>query len=507
MFSLKLTTHNQLLNQSKSRSKISERCAIYCIFEGEKDLLNNYINIDPLTSAILQSYFKNKQISGKAGELTYVPIHTSKPAQHVLVLGLGKRNASLNIDVLRQHSGDVVRLLRDKHIKQASFLLNDALLYCWKESQAIQAITEGLILGDYVFDRYKKSPIKKSKLDIQISITKLTDLAKRSLSSALSLAKYTNLGRDLANMPANKLTPLDFFDITTDQIKPFKHLTLAKIDKKEARSLGMEAFLGVAQGSSQEPLMLVLELNPSKEKPIVLVGKGVTFDSGGISIKSSKGMSEMKADMTGAAVVLASMLSLADQKSTQRVVALIPLVENMPSATAQRPGDIVKAMNGTSIEIINTDAEGRLIMADAICYANTFYKPNVIVDVATLTGAALVALGDVATGVFSNSSSQESSFKNAAKKVGECVWSLPIFDEFRAYMDSDVADIKNANENRLAGASTAAIFLKEFVEKTPWIHLDIAPTMSSSKTKGAKIKGMHAPCVNALVEYINNIKA
>ena len=265
----------------------------------------------------------------------------------------------------------------------------------------------------------------------------------------------------------------------------------------------MGAFLAVAQGSACLPYCIELTINPSKEKPIILVGKGVTFDTGGISIKPSKSMSLMKGDMGGAACVIAAMKGLIDSKTTKHVKAIVPLVENMPSSTAYKPGDVITAMNGTSIEVINTDAEGRLILADALCLA-TSYNPAYIIDVATLTGACTVALGDVATAILGNTQSLIDLFCESTKPTGERFWQLPLYEEFKHYLKSDVADIMHCAENRLAGTSTAAIFLQEFVQDVPWIHLDIASTMHHSATKGYNVKGMAGVATRSLIQFVLN---
>ena len=500
---LKSLTKDSIPSVYKHPSQRS--CLFYLLFDSNLDDAISFYGKDPVIGRILREHIESKIFTGKAGEWCNIPLHNQSNSSYHVFLGMGPFSKDFNIDVLRQNCGKIGRFLRENHLSNVSIFYNQDIASIVSEIGVIQGITEGALLGDYVFDNYKQKPKRRDLITCDIYVSRCAETEKYALRCAQSLAKFTNMARDLANMPANHLTPKNFVSFAKDQVSSYSRVSLSCITQEEAKELNMNAFLAVAQGSEQSPQFLILELNKSEQQPVVLVGKGVTFDSGGLSIKSAKGMDEMKADMTGAAVVLASLLSLADQGSNQHVVALIPLVENMPSAAAQRPGDIITAMNGMSIEVINTDAEGRLIMADAICYANKFYSPKVIVDVATLTGAALVALGDVATAVFSNDTSQEDAFKAAAKRVGECVWSLPVFDAFRAYIDSDVADIKNSNENRLAGASTAAIFLKEFVAKTPWIHLDIAPTMQCSKTKGARIKGMQAPCVNALVDYITHM--
>jgi leucyl aminopeptidase len=263
----------------------------------------------------------------------------------------------------------------------------------------------------------------------------------------------------------------------------------------------MNAFLGVAQGSVEPPFMLILKYLPQKgKKAKALVGKGVTFDSGGISIKPSAKMNEMKADMSGAAAVLASMVAISHLKPAQNIVAVMALTENMPSGSAQRPGDVISAMNGKTIEIINTDAEGRLVLADALCYALTL-NVSEMVDIATLTGACSVALGDVASAILGNDQALIDRFLSISQQTGEKLWQLPLYDEYNDYMKSEVADLANASENRLGGTCYGAKFLEAFVDKTPWVHLDIASMMHYAKASGYQVKGMSGVGVLNLVAY------
>ena len=264
----------------------------------------------------------------------------------------------------------------------------------------------------------------------------------------------------------------------------------------------MGAFLAVAQGSEKAPFMMHFSLNKTAaKKPLVLIGKGVTFDSGGISLKGGRGMMEMKADMTGACVVVSTLLALSSLKSKASVEVLVPLVENMPSHKAYRPGDIIVAMDKTSIEVVNTDAEGRLIMADAMCYAKTF-NPKQVIDVATLTGSAVMALGPKATALFGEDRNVE-VFMKSAQKSPDTFWQMPLFEEYKEWLKSDMADLKNCTEGKPAGAITAALFLQHFIGTIPWLHLDIAATMDVEKTKGARIKGFDVPCVHTLIQHID----
>jgi len=369
-----------------------------------------------------------------------------------------------------------------------------------------QCLAEGFLLGQYTFSKYKTSKKETETFVDQIEILEPIrsrwNALEEGFKKGIKIAEGVNLARDLANTPANDMTPSRFVETAKTLFKKGSSITLEILDREKVKQLGMGAFLGVAQGSNQEPYMLILRyLSETHEKPVCLVGKGVTFDSGGISIKPALNMSEMKADMSGAAAVLGTFLALDKLKWNVNVMGVIPLCENMLSGTAQRPGDIVRAMNGKTIEIINTDAEGRLILADALCYA---VSKNVkeIVDIATLTGAAIVALGETAAAVLGNRKKSVDKILKQASFTDEKLWPLPLYEEYMELLKSDVADLINCSESRLAGTCSAAKFLEQFVNNTPWIHLDIAGMMSTKKTKGYGVKGMSGFGVRTLLQYL-----
>jgi leucyl aminopeptidase len=311
-------------------------------------------------------------------------------------------------------------------------------------------------------------------------------------------AEATTWARDLANEPANFMTPSELAD-RARQVAQEQGLEYEVLERKDMEELGMEALLGVAQGSQQPPKLIILRYRGAgpEAKTLGLVGKGITFDSGGISIKPSQGMQEMKADMAGGADVIAAIRALAQLKAKVNVTAIVPATENMPGGSAQRPGDVVRAMNGKTIEVVNTDAEGRLILADALCYARKLGL-SPVVDVATLTGAISVALGKVAFGAMTNNDALFDRVRQAAEAAGEKVWQLPLFKEYKEKLDSEVADIKNVG-GREAGSITGAIFLKEFIEDTPWMHLDIAGVDQHDEVKGIFLKGSSGTGVRTLI--------
>jgi len=314
-------------------------------------------------------------------------------------------------------------------------------------------------------------------------------------------ALATWFARDLVNSPANDVHPTYLAKAATDLAKE-KGLTVEVLDRAECQKLGMGAFLGVAAGSEQPPCFIHLTYAPARpRKKVAIIGKGITFDAGGLDLKTAEGMLRMKDDMSGAAAVLGVMRALPDLKPPVEVHGLVAATENMPSGSAIRPGDVLKAMNGTTIEIGNTDAEGRLTLADAISYANAKIKPDEMVDLATLTGACVVALGPLVSGLFANNRGLAGRLRAAADQAGERLWELPLVDEYREFLKSEVADLNNVGP-RGGGAITAGLFLKEFAGETPWAHVDIAGPAFSEKDLPLAPKGGTGVAVRTLLAYL-----
>jgi leucyl aminopeptidase len=337
-------------------------------------------------------------------------------------------------------------------------------------------------LRAYAFDNYKidkeDAPKAKAPTDIAIAVADLA-AAKAAWAGRGAIADGVIMARDLVNEPANVLGPLEF----ADRVKQLKKVgvVVEVLTETDMKKLGMRALLGVAQGSSRPPRMVVMRWNggKAKETPVAFVGKGVVFDTGGISIKPAGGMEDMKGDMGGAAAVTGLLYALGARKAKVNAIGVIGIVENMPDGNAQRPGDIVTAMTGRTIEIINTDAEGRLVLADAIAYTEDRFKPKFIIDLATLTGAIIVALGHHHAGMFASDDKLADALSAAGTATGELVWRMPLGKEYDKAIDSKFADVKNAG-SRDGGAITAAHFIKRFVKDTPWVHLDIAGTAMGS---------------------------
>jgi leucyl aminopeptidase len=437
-------------------------------------------------------------VKGKRNETTLVHTLGRLPSPRVLVVGLGKRNA-FDARILRNALAVAARQLRRVGAETAA-VAADPLLGLAPDATA-QAIVEGMMLGLYAFSRHKNRTEEERELREIILVEpdpSRAEAVREGAERGRIAAEATNWVRDLANEPANFMTPSDLAE-RAQQVAQELDLECEVFERSEIEEMGMGALLGVAQGSRQPPKLIVLryEGGAPGAGTLGLVGKGITFDSGGISIKPSQGMQEMKSDMTGGAEVIAAVRALAQLKAKLNVTAVVPATENMPGGSAQRPGDVVQAMNGKTIEVVNTDAEGRLILADALCYASRLGL-SPIVDVATLTGAMSVTLGNVAFGAMTNSASLYARIDEAADVAGERVWQLPLFEEYREKLDSEVADIKNVG-GRDAGSITAGLFLKEFVGDTPWVHLDIAGVDHRDEVKGIFMKGASGTGVRTLI--------
>jgi leucyl aminopeptidase len=448
------------------------------------------------------------EIKGKSGEMTLVHSLGKIPAKRVIVAGLGKQ-AQFNVDSIRRVSAEACRFARSKAAKRVATIVHGGGVGGIEPGKAAQAITEGVILGLYRFRRHiSKEP---ENGDVQELLIVERDEAKRAqLEKGRDvggvLAEAVVFARDMINEPANFMTPSIMADMARN-LAGECGLELTVLERAQMKELGMGGLLGVSQGSHQDPKFIVLSYrgDPGSQNTVGLVGKGITFDSGGISLKPSEDMGEMKGDMAGGATVMAAIRAVGKIRPKINVTAVIPATENLPGGSALKPGDVIKAMNGKTIEIISTDAEGRLILADALSYAvKNGLSP--LVDVATLTGAVRVALGDVTVGVFSNNEDFSKKVMVAAADAGERMWQMPMFEEYKEQYKSDVADVKNTG-GRYGGAITAAQFVGEFVGDTPWVHLDIAGTSLTSKEKGHVVKGATGVAVRTLINLVMSLAA
>jgi leucyl aminopeptidase len=394
-----------------------------------------------------------------------------------------------------------MRALRQHSCKSAATVLHDVGDGSVDATEAAQAVAEGCMLGLYQFRKHLTKKDEQKEIDELTILEKdasKQNLIKKGLNQGVIVAEAVILARNMVNEPANFMTPSHMAQIARETADK-NGLDVMIMDRGQMEKEKMGALLGVAQGSNQPPRFIVLKYSgdPSVKSSIGFIGKGLTFDSGGISLKPQDFMSEMKGDMSGGAVVIAAIGAIAALKLKINVTAIVPATENLPGGKALKPGDVLKASNGKTIEVVNTDAEGRLILADALSYAvKNGISP--LVDLATLTGACHVALGDLYAGLFANNQKVADNVIKAGKKAGEWLWQLPLPEEYKELNKSDVADIKNSG-GRYGGAITAALFLQEFVGKTPWVHLDIAAPFMSDKTKGILVKGATGFGVRTLI--------
>ncbi|MBN1693134.1 MAG: leucyl aminopeptidase [Dehalococcoidales bacterium] len=467
--------------------------------EGAKKPEGVAADIDEKLGGAISNLTKQKDIKGKLNEITLLHSMGKLTAGKVVVLGLGKKQ-ELTTNKIRGAIAEACRYLRGKCvIRIASVILGDGINNI-KTDDAIQAMAEGAALGLYTFRRYMT---KKENDFGEIKELTIFGKGKKAIEQAIAkgkiIAEAANYARDMVNEPGNYMTPTQMANAARQLAKKYE-LKIQVFDKDKIKELGMGGLLGVSRGSQQPPKFIVLSYKgrQSSEIDLGLVGKGITFDSGGISIKPSEHMADMKGDMAGAAAMLATLYAVAQLKPAINVTAFVPATENLPSGTALKPGDIISAMNGKTIEVLNTDAEGRLILADALSYA-VKTGAKAIIDAATLTGACQIALGKITFGTFTNNQALLDKIITAANEAGEPAWQLPMFDEYKEFIKSDVADIKNIG-NRYGGAITAAKFLEEFVGKTPWVHIDF--TGDTDKDKGYLVKGATGVPVRTLVNFV-----
>jgi leucyl aminopeptidase len=439
--------------------------------------------------------FESKEIQGKPLELTLLHHPPEVAAPRVLLIGTGKRE-KFDTAELRKAIAAAARYLKAKSIKHIALSLEPELTgEAW-----VRAAVEGAILGNFEPDRYRTDEDKKSLASFTIVGAAGASGLEQAAEQGRILAEAQNFTRELVNEPGNRLTPSKIAEAARQLAADFG-LACEVIERSQMEALGMGALLGVAQGSAEPPALVIIRYQPSNARPGVhlgLVGKGVTFDTGGISLKPAENMEQMKYDMAGGASMLGAMRALAQLKPPIQVSAFIPCVENMPGSRAQRPGDIVTAMSGKTIEVINTDAEGRLILADALTYARRQGCTHLI-DAATLTGAIKIALGHLNVGLFASDAELRDRVLAAAQAEGERMWPMPLEEEYKdVYLKSAFADLPNVG-GRWGGAITAAMFLKEFAEETPWVHLDIAGTAWIDEAKPFTAKGPSGVTVRTLV--------
>ena len=445
--------------------------------------------------------------TGKRNQVAVLYPRAGISAKRLVLVGLGKQE-EFDLERVRQASASAARKASELKAEHLATIIHGGGAGGLDITDAAQAVAEGASLGTYRYTAYKtdddEGPSGPSRLTIvELDGTRQTDVERGALAGQI-LAEATSCARDLATAPGNDLTPAGLAD-RAQQMAARVGLKCDVIDETRMAVLGMRTILAVAQGSAEPPRVIVLEHTGGKpeERPVVLVGKGITFDSGGISIKGSDGMWDMKFDMSGAAAVFGAMQAVARLDLPVRTVGIIAASENLPGGRALKPGDIIKSMLGKTIEIRSTDAEGRLVLADAMAYAADL-KPTAAVDLATLTGACVVALGHEASGLFSNDDDLAQALEAAGRRTNETAWRLPILEGHREQIKSDVADVKNSG-GRPGGAITGAAFIEAFVQDFPWAHLDIAGTAWADKDRPYVPKGGTGVGVRLLVDWLRNL--
>jgi len=470
------------------------------LFEGIKHPVGELAVVDKALAGAISQLISQGEIKGKLREVTIIHSLGRLPGNRVVVIGLGKKE-ELSLDRVRMTAGEACRLLQQKGVGDAATVALGAGVGGIALGDAAQAVTEGALLGTYSFRQHMTKEAEHGELKwltiVEADKTKLPIL-EQGINKGRVLAEATKLARDMVNEPANYMTPSRMAEVAASLSKTYG-LELEVLEREQMQKLGMGALLGVTQGSRQPPKFITLRYRGGDlaQIDLVLVGKGITFDSGGISIKPSEGMMEMKGDMAGGAAVMAAISAIAQLKLRLNVLAIAPCTENLPSGEALKPGDVLTAMNGKTIEIITTDAEGRLTLADALSYASKLGAKR-MVDVATLTGSCHVALGDDCSGVFGNNQELVDRLIAASAVAGELMWQLPLYEQAKEQLRSEVADVKNVG-GRWGGAITAAHFLAEFAGNTPWVHIDIAGTSLSEKERGYNVKGATGVTVRTLV--------
>lgn len=482
------------------------------VFEGAEDLNDTARELDEAMGGMIRSLIESGDVRGKQRETTVLYPSTGLPWKRLILVGLGKAEL-LNVDSFRQAMATGAKEAHKRGARRIALAVETKDQGALAPDLASQGATEGIFMGLYPVKNHKTAALE-SKAVTEVVVSFPAEENLESLEKAVQVgeifADAVCMARDLVNQPSNHLTPHHLAEVS-QAIALKEGMKCTVLEKEEMDRLKMGAFLGVASGSEEPPRFIIMEHNgpkdgdaPSLDKPdlapIVLVGKGITFDSGGISLKPRDHMEEMKTDMAGAAAIIAAMQGVARLDLPLSVIGLIPTCENLPSGSACKPGDVLLAMNKKSIEVINTDAEGRLILADALCYAAR-YKPQAVIDVATLTGACVVALGEeVAAGIFSTHDELCSSLIAAGEFHGEKIWRLPLYEEYQEKIKSDVADVKNTG-GRYGGVGSSAIFLKAFVSY-PWAHIDIAGTALAKSDSPYTPKGGTGFGVRTLLSYL-----
>jgi leucyl aminopeptidase len=470
------------------------------VFEDEQDFTQSK-ELDPAVFASIKEALENKEFRGTSGSSTLVYTLGKGPMKKIMLLGLGKKEKFTD-ESARVCAGKAAQKAKELGAKEFSILHFSNL-----DEGLVEAMTEGVTLALYSFDKYKeaKEPVTKIE-EVAILINSDSPKFQSVADNAGLVVEAVNFARDIGNLPPNDCPPAHLASIALSLAEEYG-MKARVIDRYELENMGMGGIVAVGKGSNNPPKLIILEYNgnnDAQQKPYLLVGKAVTFDTGGISIKPGEKMDEMKFDKCGGCTVLAVMRAVASMKLGVNVVGILPSVENMPSSTSYRPGDIIRMFNGKTVEVLNTDAEGRMILADALAYGIATYSPKAVIDLATLTGAAIVALGSNVAALVGTNKQLADRLRKLADKTGEKMWELPLYDEFHDQIKSTYADIRNIG-GRPGGAITAAAFLSNFTNGAPWVHIDIAGaawTQEGTHEKSYNPKGATGFGVRTLVKLL-----
>jgi leucyl aminopeptidase len=474
-------------------------------------LLVNYVFMDEVSSLsiseitpdfdpIIREITESNEFRAKDGTISIVHNNVGSGIKRALLLGMGDKK-NLDPEKTRNLTGKVVNKAKELGISE--FVL---IPFKNMDKEHLSAMVEGIKLSDYSFNNYKRDEDRNDLNQVRILIRNDMKNSQKIIQRSVVVSDAVIFTRDISNLPPNDCSP-EVLATLSKKLSENQKVKVRVIEKEEMKSYGFEGILAVGKGSASSPKLIVLEYSGStKNRPIVIVGKAVTFDTGGISIKPSEKMEEMKFDKCGGCNVLGIMKAVSDLGLDTNVIGIIPAVENMPSGTSYRPGDIIKMYNRKTVEVLNTDAEGRIILGDALSFAVKTFAPKAIIDMATLTGAAIIALGTNVAALVGNEDDLVTKILEYSNQTGEKIWQLPLFEEYKEQLKSSNADMKNIG-GRSAGAITAAAFLSNFVEDTPWVHLDIAGTawtQEGTKEKSYNPKGATGFGIRTIVKYISS---
>jgi leucyl aminopeptidase len=488
-----------LIEAENDISSLNTQLLVNYVFTDEVSSLS-ISEITPDFDPIIREITESNEFRAKDGTISIVHNNVGSGIKRALLLGMGDKK-NLDPEKTRNLTGKVVNKAKELGISE--FVL---IPFKNMDKEHLSAMVEGIKLSDYSFNNYKRDEDRNDLNQVRILIRNDMKNSQKIIQHSVVVSDAVIFTRDISNLPPNDCSPKDLATLSK-KLSENQKVKVRVIEKEEMKSYGFEGILAVGKGSASSPKLIVLEYSGStKKRPIVIVGKAVTFDTGGISIKPPEKMEEMKFDKCGGCNVLGIMKAVSDLGLDTNVIGIIPAVENMPSGTSYRPGDIIKMYNRKTVEVLNTDAEGRIILGDALSFAVKTFAPKTIIDMATLTGAAIIALGTNVAALVGNDDDLVTKILEYSNQTGEKIWQLPLFEEYKEQLKSSNADMKNIG-GRSAGAITAAAFLSNFVEDTPWVHLDIAGTawtQEGTKEKSYNPKGATGFGIRTIVKYISS---